>query len=332
MFVSFLAAGSAFATEGDDFYQRLYARGIGQFNDGRYAEAYTSLRLAAFGLLEDVDQFETAQVYMTLAAMGLHRKDDARLAASRVVAAQRIDRRYGSLPLPAEIRQQFEAAAKELLTPDQLALLRGAPSPTATATNTTPSRPSPAPPSPNPPSGTDSATPQPRRPQPAPQPPTPMPKPAAAQPQTPRAAPPSPAPAPQSAVEPVTSRPQPRSAPVDITSTIAEAERAINSGDLSAARSLYRSVLESPQLTHALALRLGEGSYRSRDFSTAARAFERAGTLRSGEEQYHYYYAVALYETGNYAGAKKELSAALPFIEVTPDVERYRAKILGAIG
>jgi hypothetical protein len=50
-----------------------------------------------------------------------------------------------------------------------------------------------------------------------------------------------------------------------------------------------------------------------------------------GEEQYHYYFAVALYETGRYAQAKRELAASIPYITVTSDVARYRAKIEGAI-
>ena len=96
-------------------------------------------------------------------------------------------------------------------------------------------------------------------------------------------------------------------------------------------RSLYRGIVDAPQLTHANALRAAEGAYRSRDFATAVRAFQRAGSIGKGEEQYHYYYAVALYETGLYAEAKRELRAALPYIEVTPDVARYQTKIEGAI-
>ena len=76
---------------------------------------------------------------------------------------------------------------------------------------------------------------------------------------------------------------------------------------------------------------MAEGLYRSRDFPGAIRAFERAGAIGAGEEQYHYYYAVALYENGLYAPAKRELRAALPYIEIRPDVARYQTKIDGAI-
>ncbi len=70
--------------------------------------------------------------------------------------------------------------------------------------------------------------------------------------------------------------------------------------------------------------------YRSRDFSGALATFGRIGTLRRGEEPYRYYIAVAAYETGDYARAKKELASALPFIEITPDVARYQTRIDGA--
>ena len=77
-------------------------------------------------------------------------------------------------------------------------------------------------------------------------------------------------------------------------------------------------------------IRVAEGLYRSRDFAAALNAFARVGTLRRGEEPYRYYIAVAAYETGDYARAKKELAAALPYIEITPDVARYRTRIEGA--
>src|SRR5207244_2526771 len=118
-------ATSAFAASGDEFYDRLFNRGIAQFNEGSYSSAYSSLRVAAFGLLEDVRRFETAEIYMTVAAVRLHRESDARMAAQRIVGAERIERRYASLSLPDTVRKEFEAAARTLLTPDQLGTLHG---------------------------------------------------------------------------------------------------------------------------------------------------------------------------------------------------------------
>lgn len=68
-------------------------------------------------------------------------------------------------------------------------------------------------------------------------------------------------------------------------------------------------------------------AYRSGTFRDAVDAFRRLGGFAAGEEHLRYYYAVALYETGNYPDAKKELACALPFIQVSEDVDRYRRMI-----
>lgn len=123
--------------------------------------------------------------------------------------------------------------------------------------------------------------------------------------------------------------PQPASdpPPAHPAGTAADAEKAVAAGQLGTARAIYESLLESPQLTHADLLQIGEGLYRVRDFAAATRAFARVGTFEKGEEGDRYYYAVALFETGQHAAAKRELAAALPHIEITSDVEQYRTKI-----
>ena len=94
LFILVFAAASAWAAAGDEFYDRLYARGMSQFSEGNYANAYQSLRLAAFGMLEDIRRFETAEIYMTVAAARLKNESDARAAAQRIIAAERVERRY----------------------------------------------------------------------------------------------------------------------------------------------------------------------------------------------------------------------------------------------
>src|SRR5436190_7430709 len=118
-------ATSALAASGDEFYDRLFNRGMAQFNEGNYANAYSSLRVAAFGLLEDVRRFETAQIYMTVAAARQRHESDARMAVQRVIAAERVERRYASLSLPDAVRKEFEDAAQRLLTADQIGTLHG---------------------------------------------------------------------------------------------------------------------------------------------------------------------------------------------------------------
>ena len=120
-------------------------------------------------------------------------------------------------------------------------------------------------------------------------------------------------------------------APANVDAKLDDAQRAIDAGDVDRGRSIYNEISKSPSLTHDVALRLAEGFLRVHDFAAAANAFSRAGALAVGEERYHYDYAVALYETGRYADAKRELAAALPFITMTPDVAAYRAKIEAAV-
>ena len=110
---------------------------------------------------------------------------------------------------------------------------------------------------------------------------------------------------------------------------MASADQALNRNDLAGARKIYVQIAAQPGLDHATLIHLGEQSYRARDFATAARAFSRSG-FNTSEAPYRYYYAVALFETGQSAAAKRELSQALPYIEVTPDVAAYRTKIENA--
>ena len=112
---------------------------------------------------------------------------------------------------------------------------------------------------------------------------------------------------------------------------VADGQRALDDGDLGRARASYQSALEAVTLTHESALKVGEGLYRTHDFAGAVRAFERAGSFARSEAQFQYDNAVSLYEIGRYRDARRELATALPFIDVTPEVARYRAKIQGSL-
>src|ERR1700755_2276586 len=78
------AAAGLFAAD-DDFYQRQYQRGLAHFAGADYASAFTERRSAAFGFVEKVDQFETAQSYACVAAHRLGRDNDARDSLMRIV-------------------------------------------------------------------------------------------------------------------------------------------------------------------------------------------------------------------------------------------------------
>ncbi|HEX6641005.1 MAG TPA: hypothetical protein VF215_07815, partial [Thermoanaerobaculia bacterium] len=286
-----------------------------------------------------------------------------REAAHRVAVAEKIERRFGSLALPAPVRSAFDALSARVLSATDAALLYSsttAPPPamvpqTVTKPVTKPVAPPPAttqPPVEKPPATTPIVTPpatDPEKPKPQPVPVKPpqaaTTKPAATTttmtkaptttkpvvnptPVTPTPVAPTPvAPTP---VAPTPAPPRTLSAS-EVTSRLGAADRALNGGNLVDARRVYRELLAAPGLEHDTLIRIAEGLYRSRDFTGALLAFNRIGTLRRGEEPYRYYIAVALYETGDHARAKKELAAALPYIEITPDVARYRAKIESAL-
>ena len=90
---------------------------------------------------------------------------------------------------------------------------------------------------------------------------------------------------------------------------------------------MYARLMSTPNPSRDLIAAVATGFYRTGDFPGALRAFDKLGTFARGEEDLRYYKAVALYETGRYAEAKKELECALPFIERTDEVDRYREKI-----
>lgn len=386
MALAIIASGVS-AADSADFYLNLLRRGTSHVDAGQYESGIRELRIAAFGLVDNIPQFEAAHIYIAIAANHLGRESDARRAAQRVLTAERIERRYNALAIPHTARATFEEIASKLLTSDQFAFLRGGPPASSMPQTASPSpAPAPAPsrvteqPQPQPASPVVQAPapqpqPQPARPQPArPQPqtgspaivPTPVPQPVPAHPSAPAPAPvqkpvsqpqrPVPSPVtPQPEIErrpvpvpvpsPKTPQPAPaRTAPVpvaevsrpsasrsaaNIAAELTLADKALDRDDLLTARGIYRSLIDEPAADHAVLLRMGEGAYRARDFATAARAFRRSG-FRAGEEPYRYYYAVALYETGQYRAAKKELALALPHIEITRDVARYRAKIEAA--
>jgi hypothetical protein len=317
-----LTSAAALSASDDDFYQRLYQRGMAHFAGAEYAAAFTELRSAAFGFVEKVEQFETAQSYACIAAHRLGRDSDARDSLIRIASAEKLQPRYRSIKLPDDVRAEVNAVAANLLTAEEAALLGviaaakpavDVPTPTkrpnVAVTAPRDGGPDAAPPANDP-------KPQPVIPAPVPQPRKPIPQPVVPKPQP---------------VDPTPQPPTPQPAVRDVAAVLADAQRAIDDGDIVRARSIYGALSAAPSLSHDVALRVAEGLYRVHDFAGAARLFARVGAIGQGEERYHYSYAVALYETGRYGDAKRELAAALPYIAVTPDVTRYRAKIEGAI-
>src|SRR5205085_8489321 len=116
-----------------EFYDGVYRRGVAAFDAGDYATALGKLRIAAFGFVEDLPRFETAQAYIAASARRLKADDDARTALSRIVAAEKAGGRFAALQLPAAVRADVGDAAKDLLPAAQLAMLVPAPTPQISA-------------------------------------------------------------------------------------------------------------------------------------------------------------------------------------------------------
>ncbi|HEX7680254.1 MAG TPA: hypothetical protein VF713_19135, partial [Thermoanaerobaculia bacterium] len=114
-------AGSA--ASGDEFYQRLYQRGLAHFAAGDYVNAFMELRNAAFGFVEHVDQFETAQSYAIIAAHRLGHDNDARESLMRIVSAEKIQPHFRSVTLPVDVRAEVDTVAAALLTTEECTLL-----------------------------------------------------------------------------------------------------------------------------------------------------------------------------------------------------------------
>jgi hypothetical protein len=106
-----------------------------------------------------------------------------------------------------------------------------------------------------------------------------------------------------------------------------EAETYALAGQLGDANRVYNAIAQNPNATREAIAAAATGLYRTSDFPDAVIAFQHLGAFARGEEDLRYYNAVSLYETGRYDQAKKEMICALPYLQQTEDVLRYKAKI-----
>lgn len=338
----------AVAATSSDFYLTMLRKGISAYDAGRFDAAAPPLRVAAFGLVDSIEHYETAHIYLALTLDRLGNAEQTRESARRVVTGERISPKYASLQLPPATRSNFEALARRVLTPADVAILgrpaQGTIAPQTQAQTQTIVPPQTASQTPQPQSSSSQVVPPP--PVPVKVEPAPMKAPAKAEVKAEPKSEPKPEPKKQDPPKvqtptPAVTRPAPTTttnssrpaqpAPINVPARLTAAEKALTEARLVDARNIYRELLEKATLQRADLLRVAEGFYRARDFSHALRAFDRVGGLQRGEEPYRYYIAIALYETGQYSRAKQELDAVLPFIEQTPDVARYRVKIENAI-
>jgi hypothetical protein len=115
--ITLIAVAPLRAATVNDFYTSLLKRGVEHVKAGAYEPGANELKLAAFGLIDSVELYQTAQIYLAIASQHLNRETQARAAAARVVTAERVQAHYGALALPDDIRK--ETIAQKLLTATQ---------------------------------------------------------------------------------------------------------------------------------------------------------------------------------------------------------------------
>src|SRR4051794_18428602 len=118
--VALLSLLSAVPVLAQSFYEARFQTGVIDFNRGAYPRAADELRVAAFGRVDDIPSYITAEVYLAVTNERLERADDTRVAAMKVLQAEKISPSYAALKLPPDIRASFEQLLPAILTRDQL--------------------------------------------------------------------------------------------------------------------------------------------------------------------------------------------------------------------
>jgi hypothetical protein len=119
-----LAPATGLANFFDEFYEALYARGMVHFRASEYQAAFDDLHLAAFGLVDQLDRFETAEAYAAVAANRLGNEALTRGALVGIAKADGIQPHFRSIAIPDALRAELERAAALLLTSEERAALR----------------------------------------------------------------------------------------------------------------------------------------------------------------------------------------------------------------
>jgi len=341
-----LAAATAAQAQGTSFYRDLFQRGIADVQAGKDVAAVRELRIAAFGMLDSLPEYETAYIYLTVANNRLKRIDDAREAAEKVVLAERISQSYSRLTLDPTMHLVFESLLPTLLNPEQVAVMHRAPAPAVVAVAV--AKPAPAVVQPPPakvvavaapvaaPPKTSTPPPVPRvvaTPKPAPKP-SPAPPPAPAATETVRIAAERPEQRPQEHVSPLVAaaKHQPSEAPImaNIGDMLAAAAQQLNEGKILAARQSYLSLSKLDGLRREAMLEVARGLNHTSAWHESSMQYEKAFPLQRGEEMDMFWEAVNRYELADYHTARELLARALPVIPATREVSLYRSKIEAA--
>ena len=341
----------------------LLERGLASYRSGRYSDATVDLDSAAKTLLSQeqmqtyvstgkfpsLDKLETALVYLALAQSKLGHDDQSRDAVLRLLTAERIEARYAQLPLNPDDAAQFERIVSRVAPGTNLraGVVAAMPPPPAAA--------APAP---------IVAQAPPLTPAPAPKPPAPVAQAVAAPPPVQsqadrdrmieealnrerarlqreadeRLA------AERSAIQrqadervaAVAREAEARIAAIltmnrrSYIVTLRQADEFALKGQPARANDIYNALATGADVPREIVAEAGVGLYRTGAYRDAAAVFRKLAPFARGEEDLRYYNAVSLFETGSFAEARHELACALPFVEMSDDVNRYRMKIEAA--
>jgi hypothetical protein len=91
------------------------------FRAADYHAAFFELRIAAFGLPEQLEKFEMAEVYAAAAASRMGNEAWTRDAMLCVAGAEKIQPRLRSMTIPDPMREEIHRAAAVLLTNEERA-------------------------------------------------------------------------------------------------------------------------------------------------------------------------------------------------------------------
>jgi tetratricopeptide (TPR) repeat protein len=314
LFVVLISFVSAVPLVAQSFYDARFDSGLSDFNRSQYASAVDALRVAAFGYVDDIARYETAEIYLALANDKLDRDGDARLAAAKIVQAEQIRPSYSSLSLPASVRTTFNALLPALISRDELARIPAFAG--LSSENITPRRSSTKVPMPlKTPNvavtvGKKGENPEPPPAHPQTAAPVPLPPPIALPLPAPVQSPPPPAP------------------PASVIEQVAAADRMVAAGNVVGARAELRRIAANPNLQRDERQALARSLSQAALYAESSAQYRKTYPLKPGEESHMFYEAVNRYELGDYRLARDLITRALPALPQTPEILAYRDRIL----
>jgi hypothetical protein len=291
-----LAAPAARAAV-DPFYQGLLRDGQYAYDRKDYATAARNLRLACFGLLDEPRQLGGCLARLALAQDAGGDVEGFRETFRRLVEVEDRFKGYSQGELPADVRSALEARLAARIPAATLAA-----APAFRSTQQAAAKPAEKPPQKPP------GKPEPVKTEPA-------------KPTPPAASPAATAPA------------APKGLSDADRQKLEQARQLLGdqrtAKELRQAFELARGVADAHPESKEAQLLAAEGAYRISRWKEASTYFQRGGDPGEDQPERLFYMAVALYESGDRAGAAALLKRSLPNLKRTAYVDGYAKKILG---